>query len=47
MRRLQELLLKFRAIFFRSRVEREMEAEFAAHLEAETRELHSTVKLLP
>jgi predicted permease len=31
--------MKLRAIFFRSRVEREMEAEFSAHLEAETREL--------
>jgi predicted permease len=39
MRPLQEFLLKLRAILFRSRVEREMEAEFAAHLEAETREL--------
>ena len=39
MRLLQELFLKLRAIVFRSRVEREMEAEFAAHLEAETREL--------
>jgi predicted permease len=39
MRWMQELLLKLRAIFFRSQVEREMEAEFTAHLEAETREL--------
>jgi predicted permease len=39
MRHLQQLLLKLRAIFFRSRVEREMAAELAAHLDAETREL--------
>jgi len=39
MRHVQQLLLKLRAIFFRSRVEREMEAELAAHLDAETREL--------
>jgi predicted permease len=39
MRWMQELLLKLRAVFFRSRVEREMETEFAGHLEAETREL--------
>ena len=35
----QQLLLKLRAIVLRSRVEREMEAELAAHLEAETSEL--------
>ncbi|MGD0868946.1 MAG: ABC transporter permease [Bryobacteraceae bacterium] len=39
MRRIQQLLLKLRAIVQRSQVEREMEAELAAHLEAETREL--------
>ena len=39
MRWLQQLILKLRAIVLRSRVEREMEAELAAHLEAETREL--------
>jgi len=39
MRWMQELLLKIRAVLFRSRVEREMEAEFAAHLDAETRDL--------
>ena len=39
MRWLQQLLLKLRAIVRRSQVEREMEAELAAHLEAETREL--------
>jgi predicted permease len=36
---LRQLLLKVRAIVRRSQVEREMEAEMAAHLEAETREL--------
>jgi predicted permease len=41
MRRLQQFLLKLRAIFLRSQVEREMEAEFAAHLDAEARELAS------
>ena len=39
MRHVQQLLLKIRAILFRSRVEREMEAELAAHLDAEAREL--------
>ena len=39
MRWLQQLRLKMRAIVLRSRVEREMEAEIAAHVEAETREL--------
>jgi putative ABC transport system permease protein len=39
MRRLQQLLFKLRAIVRRSQVEREMEAELAAHLEAETSEL--------
>jgi predicted permease len=37
----QQLCLKLRAIVLRSRVEREMEAELAAHLEAETRELRA------
>src|SRR5580658_1366880 len=41
MRSLQQLLLKLRAIALRSQVEREMEAELAAHLDAETRELTS------
>ena len=39
MRWLRQLRLKMRAIVLRSRVEQEMEAEIAAHLEAETREL--------
>src|SRR5207247_9853867 len=39
MRWLRQLLWKVRAIVLRSQVEREMEAELAAHLEAETREL--------
>jgi len=39
MRRLQQLLSTLRAIVFRSRVERETEAELAAHLEAEARDL--------
>jgi predicted permease len=39
MRWLRQLLLKMRAIVLRSRVEQEMEAEIAAHLEEETREL--------
>jgi predicted permease len=39
MRWLRQLLLKFRAIVQRPQVEREMEAELAAHLEAEAREL--------
>ena len=39
MRHLQQLVLKLRAICFRSRVEREMEAELAAHLDAEAKEL--------
>ncbi len=39
MRHLRSLLLKLRAVFFRSRVEREMEAEFAAHLDDETQDL--------
>jgi predicted permease len=41
MRRLQQLLLTLRAILFRSRVEREMEAELAAHLDAEACDLAS------
>jgi hypothetical protein len=39
MRHVQQLLLKLRAIFLRSRVEREMEAELAAHLDSESAEL--------
>jgi predicted permease len=36
---MQQLFLKLRAIVLRSRVEREMEAELAAHLDAEARDL--------
>jgi len=41
MRWIQQLFFKVRAIVWRSRVEREMDAELAAHLEAEARELAS------
>src|SRR5260370_2937533 len=41
MRFLQQLVMKLRAIVMRSQVEREMEAELAAHLEAEIRELRA------
>lgn len=41
MRWIRQFLFKFRAIVWRPRVEREMEAEFALHLEAEARELMS------
>ena len=41
MRWVQQLFLKGRAMLWRSRVEREMEAELAAHLEAEVRDLIS------
>src|SRR5262245_36760727 len=39
MRWIQQVVFKMRAIFWRSRVEREMDAELASHLEAETRAL--------
>ncbi len=42
MRWVQQLIFKARAIAWRSRVEREMEAELAVHLEAEARELMSS-----
>src|SRR5579863_7049461 len=41
MRWVQQIFFKVRAIVRRSRVEREMEAELAAHLEAEARALMS------
>ncbi len=41
MRWLQQFILKLRAVVLRSRVEQEMEAELAAHVEAETRELRA------
>src|SRR5260370_3326387 len=41
MRWLQKLSLKLRAVLRRPRVEREMEAELAEHLECETKELIS------
>ena len=41
MRWIQRVLFKVRTIAFRSRVEREMDAELAAHLDAETSALVS------